>query len=213
MDSVVQNAISSGQPIPVTSLSQMITDKSKIYLYQGPTTVTEDQVSLEPSYLYYFINNELHQGAFYGNNITADSTLDDTSINPVQNRILTQLITTLQSQVAALQEQISGESSSGFGDYIIDSGTAQVVDIAKNSTKQYRFNFKESFQDKDISPIYITLSVGTAQNNTGYHDVEACLIHDSVSATGFTCYVCNGTGAVRSPRVTYIAVQKRVNSE
>ena len=210
MSSRVDNAINSGQPIPVTSPAQM-TQQSKIYLYQGPNVTIEDQAPYETGYLYYYVNGSWQQGAFYGNNITVDSVLSDSSINPVQNKILSELIGNLQSQIEILQQQISGGGASG-GDYIIDSGTDQVPNIAKGTTKQWSFTFAESFQDPSVSPINVVLSIGTANSNSGYHDVEACLIHSSVTSSGFTCYVCNGTSAERSPRVTWIATQKRVST-
>ena len=210
MSSRVDSAINSGQPIPVTSPAQM-TQQSKIYLYQGPNVTIEDQAPYETGYLYYYVNGSWQQGAFYGNNVTVDSVLSDSSINPVQNKVLSELIGNLQSQIEILQQQISGGGASG-GDYIIDSGTAQVPNIAKGATKQQSFTFSESFQDPTVSPINVVLSIGTANNNSGYHDVEACLIHSSVTSSGFTCYVCNGTSAERSPRVTWMAIQKRVNT-
>ena len=212
MSTRVDNAINSGQPIPVTSPSQM-TQTSKIYLYQGPTIAEENQPLYETGYLYYNVNGEWQQGAFYGNNVTVDAILSDSSINPVQNKVLSELIGNLQSQVEILQQQISGGGgTSGYGDYIVDSGTAQVSGIAKGATKQQAFTFNEPFQDPSISPINVVLSIGTANSNTGYHNVEACLIHSSVTATGFTCYVCNGTTSERAPRVTWMAIQKRVGT-
>jgi len=66
-----------------------MTDTSKIYLYQGTGTGADQDY--ETGYLYYYINGAWQKGASYGSDII-DNELNDSSIHPVQNKVLTSLI-------------------------------------------------------------------------------------------------------------------------
>lgn len=88
--------------------------------------------------------------------------------------------------------------------YIIDTGTVQVSNVTKKSSKTTAVTFSETFTSAPI--VFCALDFRTT-GNPSYHYVTVAPILSSITTTGFSFIVANGSGNTYSPSVTWIAIQ------
>lgn len=149
------NNINGGLPTPVSLASEML-DESLLYLYMG------DEEGYQHGYWYYYDNStyEWVAGAQYGAH-DSDSELDETSINPIQNKAVAVAVNTLRTEVLAtvtnlqtqatadhtrLQTQISQLSS--------DAETAMHSEEIRSIIKLTRAEY-DGITVKDPETLYI----------------------------------------------------------
>ena len=89
------NNFNGGLPTPVTMAEEML-DEDLLYLYMG------DETGYQHGYWYYYdhSNYSWEPGAQYGAH-DSDSELDETSINPIQNRAVATAFNSLRTEVLA----------------------------------------------------------------------------------------------------------------